>query len=76
MIDRLINVLVTITLIEMMVTIGLSVTFIDLAGIARDRVTVSQCSPRLAARLQRPANPVSKVLNLVVVGMILVAQFH
>jgi bile acid:Na+ symporter, BASS family len=36
MIDRLINVLVTITLIEMMVAIGLGVTFVDLAGVARN----------------------------------------
>ena len=36
MIDRLINVLVTITLIEMMVAIGLGVTFVDLAAVARN----------------------------------------
>jgi BASS family bile acid:Na+ symporter len=35
-IDQLINVLVTITLIEMMVAIGLGVTFADLAGVARN----------------------------------------
>src|SRR5205823_6151747 len=35
-IDRLLNVLVTITLIEMMVAIGLGVTFVDLAGVARN----------------------------------------
>jgi BASS family bile acid:Na+ symporter len=35
-IDRLINILVTITLIEMMVAIGLGVTFVDLAGVARN----------------------------------------
>jgi BASS family bile acid:Na+ symporter len=34
--DQLINVLVTITLIEMMVAIGLRVTLVDLAGVARD----------------------------------------
>ena len=34
--DQLINVLVTITLIEMMVAAGLGVTFADLAGIARN----------------------------------------
>jgi BASS family bile acid:Na+ symporter len=33
-IDQLINVLVTITLIEMMLAIGLGVTFVDLAGVA------------------------------------------
>jgi BASS family bile acid:Na+ symporter len=35
-IDRLINVLVTLTLIEMMVAIGLSVTLTDLVGVARN----------------------------------------
>ena len=34
--DRLINILVTITLIEMMAAIGLGVKFSDLAGVARD----------------------------------------
>jgi BASS family bile acid:Na+ symporter len=34
--DQLINVLVTITLIEMMVAIGLSVTFVDLRGVVRN----------------------------------------
>src|SRR5262249_52032128 len=33
-VDQLINVLVTITLIEMMVAVGLGVTFADLAGVA------------------------------------------
>src|SRR5438477_11848251 len=36
MIDRLINILVTITLIEMMVAIGLGVAFVDLVGVARN----------------------------------------
>jgi BASS family bile acid:Na+ symporter len=35
-IDRLINALVSITLIEMMVAVGLSVTFVDLIGVARN----------------------------------------
>jgi BASS family bile acid:Na+ symporter len=35
-IDRIINALVTVTLVEMMVTIGLGVTFVDLVGVARD----------------------------------------
>jgi BASS family bile acid:Na+ symporter len=35
-VDRLINLLVTITLIEMMVAIGLGVRFADLAGVARN----------------------------------------
>jgi BASS family bile acid:Na+ symporter len=34
--DQLINVLVTITLIEMMAAIGLGVTFVDLIGVARN----------------------------------------
>jgi bile acid:Na+ symporter, BASS family len=34
--DRLINALVTVTLVEMMVTIGLGVTFADLTGVARN----------------------------------------
>src|SRR5262245_46238795 len=34
--DQLINLLVTLTLIEMMVAIGLNVTFADLAGVVRD----------------------------------------
>lgn len=34
-IDRLINVLVTVTLFEMMVAIGLGVTFADLVGVAK-----------------------------------------
>jgi len=34
--DRLINVLVTITLIEMMVAIGMNVTMVDLIGVVRD----------------------------------------
>jgi bile acid:Na+ symporter, BASS family len=39
-------------------------------------VTVRQWRPTLADRLQKPANLVSKLLNLVVVGLILVVQFH
>ena len=34
--DQVINVLVTITLIEMMAAIGLRVTFADLSGVARN----------------------------------------
>jgi hypothetical protein len=33
--DRLINILVTVTLIEMMVLIGLRVTFVEIANTAR-----------------------------------------
>ena len=39
-------------------------------------VAVRQWRPLLADRLQKPANLVSKVLNLVVVGVILVTQFQ
>jgi BASS family bile acid:Na+ symporter len=39
-------------------------------------VAVRQWRPTLADRLKQPANLVSKVLNLVVVGLILVTQFH
>jgi BASS family bile acid:Na+ symporter len=42
MTDRLINVLVTITLIEMMAAIGLGVTFVDLAKVARNWRLVAQ----------------------------------
>jgi Sodium Bile acid symporter family len=35
-IDQLINILVTITLIEMMTVIGLGVTFADIGGVARN----------------------------------------
>lgn len=35
-IDHFINALVTVTLVEMMVTVGLSVTFVDLAGVVRN----------------------------------------
>jgi bile acid:Na+ symporter, BASS family len=40
--DRLINILVTITLIEMMVSIGLRVTFAEIAGIARNRQLIAR----------------------------------
>jgi BASS family bile acid:Na+ symporter len=43
-IDRLINVLVTITLIEMMAAIGLGVTFGDLLGVARNWRLVARAS--------------------------------
>src|SRR5262249_32251204 len=39
-------------------------------------VAVRQWRPRLADRLQKPADLVSKVLNLVAVGMILVVHFQ
>jgi BASS family bile acid:Na+ symporter len=39
-------------------------------------VAVRQWRPALADRLRQPANLLSKVLNLVAVGLILVTQFH
>jgi BASS family bile acid:Na+ symporter len=39
-------------------------------------IAVRHWYPSLACRLQQPANLTSKVLNLVAVGFILVAQFH
>ena len=42
--DRLINILVTVTLIEMMAAIGLGVTFAELAGVARDWRLVARAS--------------------------------
>jgi BASS family bile acid:Na+ symporter len=39
-------------------------------------VAVRQWRPNLADRLQKPANLVSKVLNLIAVGFILVVQFN
>ena len=39
-------------------------------------VAMRQWRPLLADRLQKPANLVSKVLNLIVVGVILVTQFQ
>jgi BASS family bile acid:Na+ symporter len=41
-IDQLINLLASITLLEMMVAIGLGVTFADVAGVARNRRQVAQ----------------------------------
>jgi BASS family bile acid:Na+ symporter len=39
-------------------------------------VAVRQWLPALAGQLQKPANLLSKVLNLVAVGFILITQFH
>jgi BASS family bile acid:Na+ symporter len=67
MIDRLIDVLVTLTLIEMMVAIGLSVTLADLTGVARNWRLVLQagmanyvCVPAVTVGLLilfHPADP-------------------
>jgi BASS family bile acid:Na+ symporter len=43
-IDQLINILVSITLIEMMAAVGLSVTFSDLASVARNWRMVARCA--------------------------------
>jgi BASS family bile acid:Na+ symporter len=59
-IDRLINVLVTITLIEMMVAIGLGVSFADLAGVARNWRLVARAA--LANYVCVPAATVGLVL--------------
>jgi BASS family bile acid:Na+ symporter len=42
--DRLINLLVTVTLIELMVSVGLGVTFADLAGVARNGRLVARAA--------------------------------
>ena len=51
--DRVINILVTITLIELMVTIGLGVTFADVARVARNGSLVARAA--LANYLLVPA---------------------
>ncbi len=43
-IDRLINILVTVTCIEMMVAIGLGVSFAELTGVAKDWRLVARAS--------------------------------
>ena len=43
-IDQVINILVTITLFEMMITIGLGVTFSQIADVARDRGLVARAA--------------------------------
>ena len=48
--DRLINVLVTVTLIEMMVLIGLRVTFAEIANTARSWPLIGGCDGELSAR--------------------------
>jgi BASS family bile acid:Na+ symporter len=42
--DQAINVLVTVTLVEMMVAVGLGVTFAELAAVARDRRLVARAA--------------------------------
>jgi hypothetical protein len=55
-IDQVINLLASVTLFELMVTIGLGVTFADLIGVARDGRLLSRaalanyvCVPALVA---------------------------
>jgi BASS family bile acid:Na+ symporter len=75
-IDQLINVLVTITLIEMMVAIGLSVTFVDLAGVATNWRLVTRAA--LANYVCVPAAAVGLLLlfgahPMVAVGFLVLA---
>src|SRR5215831_15457261 len=75
-IDQLINVLVTITLIEMMVAIGLGVTFVDLAGVARNWRLVARAA--LANYVCVPAATVGLLLlidphPLVAAGFLILA---
>jgi BASS family bile acid:Na+ symporter len=58
--DQFINLLVTITLIEMTVAIGLGVTFVDLAGVARNWRLVAQAA--LANYICVPAAAVGLLL--------------
>jgi BASS family bile acid:Na+ symporter len=76
MIDRLINILVMITLIEMMVAIGLGVTFVDLAGVARNGRLVGRAA--LANYVCVPAATVGLLLlfdphPMVAVGFLILA---
>ena len=64
-IDRLINILVTVTFIEMMVAIGLGVPFAELTGVARDWRLVARAS--LANYVCVPA---------VAVGLLLLFHAH
>src|SRR4051812_42796909 len=63
--DQLINVLVTITLIEMMAAIGLGVTFADLAGVVRNWRMIARAT--LANYVCVPA---------VTVGLLLLFEVH
>ena len=59
-VDQVINVLVTITLIQLMVTIGLGVTFVELARVARNWGLVAQAA--LANYVLVPATTVGVLL--------------
>ena len=75
-VDQLINVLVTITLIELMVTIGLGVTFAQVIGVAGNRRLVAQAA--LANYVCVPAAAVGLLLlfraqPLVAAGILIAA---
>jgi BASS family bile acid:Na+ symporter len=75
-VDQLINLLVTITLIEMMTAVGLSVTFVDLAGVARNWWLVGRAA--LANYVLVPAATVGLLLlfdahPLVAAGFLILA---
>ena len=74
--DRLINLLVTVTLMEMMLATGLAVTFVDLAGIAKNGKLVARAA--LANYVLVPAATVGLLLVLdpqpmVVAGFLILA---
>ena len=69
-VDRLINVLVTVMLVEMMVAIGLSVTFADLAAVVRNWRLVLQagianyiCIPVITLALLKLFAPASALVS-------------
>jgi BASS family bile acid:Na+ symporter len=77
MIDHLINILVTITLIEMMLSIGLSVRFADLFGICRDWRLLLQaglanyvCVPAVTVALLLLFHPIDPMVS---VGFLILA---
>jgi BASS family bile acid:Na+ symporter len=75
-VDQLINVLVTVTLIEMMVAIGLGVTLADLVGVARNARLIAQAA--LANYVGIPAVTVGLLLlfraqPLVAAGFLILA---
>jgi BASS family bile acid:Na+ symporter len=75
-VDRWINILVTVTLVEMMVTIGLGVTFADLAGVVRNWRLVARAA--LANYVLVPAATVGVLVlfgaqPMVAVGFLILA---
>src|SRR5437660_1529241 len=70
--NQLINLLASITLLEMMVAIGLGVSIGDLLRVA---LGLRQWRPALADRLKWPADQISMVLNLTLLSLIVFAQF-